>query len=67
MNNNLPSALGESISEEVVDMLGDFIEVGIDFNIENDLFRNIPFVSAVVNTYKIGKKCAGTTLHTKTL
>lgn len=55
MNNNLPSALGESISEEVVDMLGDFIEVGIDFNIENDLFRNIPFVSAVVNTYKIGK------------
>lgn len=50
---SLSIAFGDSLVEQLVDGVGEIAEVGIDSVIEEGILKDIPIVSAVINTYKI--------------
>lgn len=44
----------DSIKNDVADIIKDAMEIGLDSVIEDNIFREIPFVSTVVKLYGIG-------------
>lgn len=54
-NKSLSIAFGESLTKNVVDTASEFVEIGLDSIMDNELLKKIPFVSTIVATYRIGK------------
>lgn len=50
----LSKSFGDSIKEELIDVIGDLSEVGLDTIIEDEALKSIPFVSTAISVYKIG-------------
>lgn len=53
-NENLPSALCASITDEVGNAVTGILEVGLDSIFEDDLLKEVPLLSTVTSIYKIG-------------
>lgn len=54
MDNSISLMLSESISDEVVSIIEDFGELGLDSTISDEALNNIPIISTVHGLYKIG-------------
>lgn len=52
---SLTLAFGNSLTEEVAGIVGDYAEIGLDALVEDDLLKDIPMVSTAVSVYRIGK------------
>lgn len=52
---SLSVAFGNSLTEEVSGLAGEYAELGLDALIEDGLFKDIPVVSTVMAVYRIGK------------
>ena len=50
----LSQSFGDSIKEELIDIIGELSEVGLDTIIEDEILKSIPFVSTAISVYKIG-------------
>ena len=53
-NNNLPSALCNSITNEAESAITGILEVGLDSILDDGLLKDIPLLSTVISVYKIG-------------
>lgn len=51
---NLPSALCDSITDEVRSVVANIAEAGLDFKFEDSLLKEVPLLSTVASLYKIG-------------
>ena len=51
---SLPSAMKDSLTEEVSEILSSIGEVGLDAIMSESIIRDIPFISTVISVYKIG-------------
>lgn len=54
MDNSISLMLSESISDEVVSLIEDYGELGLDSTISDEALKNIPIISTVHGLYKIG-------------
>lgn len=52
---SLSLSFGNSLTEEVSGIAGEYVELGLDAFTEDGLFKELPFVSSVVAVYRIGK------------
>lgn len=52
---SLALSFGDSLTEEVSGIAGEYVELGLDALTEDGLFKELPFVSSVVAVYRIGK------------
>ena len=52
---SLALAFGNSLTEEVSEIAGEYAELGLDALVEDGLFKDIPMVSTAVAVYRIGK------------
>ena len=52
---SLSLSFGNSLTEEVSGIAGEYVELGLDALSEDGLFKELPFVSSVVSVYRIGK------------
>ena len=52
---SLAISFSDSLTEEVSDFVGEFIEIGIDSMMDDGLTKDIPFLSTFTSIYKIGK------------
>lgn len=52
---SLALSFGNSLSEEVSGIAGEYAELGLDALVEDGLFKDIPIVSTAVAVYRIGK------------
>lgn len=52
---SLSLSFGNSLTEEVSGIAGEYVELGLDALTEDGLFKEVPFVSSVVSVYRIGK------------
>ena len=52
---SLSLSFGNSLTEEVSGIAGEYVELGLDALTEDGLFKELPFVSSVVAVYRIGK------------
>lgn len=52
---SLAKSFGDSLTEEVFGITGEYVELGLDALVEDGLFKEIPIVSTAVAVYKIGK------------
>lgn len=52
---SLSISFGNSLTEEVSGIAGEYVELGLDALTEDGLFKELPFVSSVVSVYRIGK------------
>lgn len=52
---SLALSFGNSLTEEVSGIAGEYVELGLDALIEDGLFKDIPIVSTAVAVYRIGK------------
>lgn len=52
---SLALSFGNSLTEEVSDITGEYVELGLDALVEDGLFKDIPIVSTAVAVYRIGK------------
>lgn len=52
---SLSLSFGNSLTEEVSGIAGEYVELGLDALTEDGLFKDLPFVSSVVSVYRIGK------------
>ena len=52
---SLALSFGNSLTEEVASIAGEYAELGLDALVEDGLFKNIPIVSTAVAVYRIGK------------
>ncbi len=50
----LSQSFGDSIKEELTDIIGELSEVGLDSIIDNETLKDIPFVSTAISLYNIG-------------
>lgn len=56
MNSNpLARSFRESLTEEVLGCVTDFAEIGLDSVMEDNLLKEIPFLSTAVSIYRIGQ------------
>ncbi len=53
-NKDLPSALCDSITDEVGSAVTDILEVGLDSVFEDSLLKDVPLLSTAISLYKIG-------------
>lgn len=51
---SLSIAFGESLKEDVVGMVSDFAEIGLDAVMEDGILKEVPIVSTAIALYKIG-------------
>lgn len=52
---SLSLSFGNSLTEEVSGIAGEYVELGLDALAEDGLFKELPFISSVVSVYRIGK------------
>ena len=52
---SLALSFGDSLTEEVSGIAGEYVELGLDALSEDGLFKELPFISSVVSVYRIGK------------
>lgn len=52
---SLALSFAHSLTEEVSEITGEYVELGLDVLVEDGLFKDIPAVSTVVAVYRIGK------------
>lgn len=52
---SLALSFGNSMTEDVASVVGEYAELGLDALVEDGLFKDIPVVSTAVAIYKIGK------------
>lgn len=52
---SLSLSFGNSLTEEVAGIAGEYAELGLDALVEEGLFKEIPIVSTAVAVYRIGK------------
>ncbi len=52
---SLSLSFGNSLTEEVSGIAGEYVELGLDALSEDGLFKELPFISSVVSVYRIGK------------
>lgn len=52
---SLSLSFGNSLTEEVSGIAGEYVELGLDALSEDGLFKELPFVSSVMAVYRIGK------------
>lgn len=52
---SLSLSFGNSLTEEVSGIAGEYVELGLDAFTADGLFKELPFVSSVVAVYRIGK------------
>lgn len=52
---SLSLSFGDSLTKEISDCVGKFVEVGIDSIMEDGLLKDIPFISTAISIYRIGK------------
>ncbi len=52
---SLARSFGNSLTEEVSGITGEYVELGLDALTEDGLFKDIPIVSTAVAVYRIGK------------
>lgn len=52
---SLALSFGNSLTEEVSGITGEYVELGLDALMEDGLFKDIPIVSTAVTVYRIGK------------
>ena len=52
---SLSLSFGNSLTEEVSGIAGEYVELGLDALAEDGLFKELPFVSSVMAVYRIGK------------
>lgn len=57
----------KSLFNDSVDIIGDYMEIGIDSFIEEGILKEIPFVKSIVSTLKIGKNIHDRNLLKQTL
>ncbi len=53
-NKVLANAFGNSLTEDAIGCLGDYVELGLDSILEDGVFKDIPIVSTVISIFKIG-------------
>ena len=52
---SIARSFGNSLSEEVPSLIGEYAEIGLDALTEESLFKDVPFISTAVSIYRIGK------------
>ena len=52
---SLAVSFGNSLTEEVSGIAGEYAELGLDALVEDGIFKDIPIVSTVVSLFRIGK------------
>ena len=52
---SLAISFGNSLTEEMLGIAGEYAELGLDAFVEDGLFKDIPIVSTAVAVYRIGK------------
>lgn len=52
---SLARSFGDSLSEEVSGLVGEYAELGLDALIDDGLFKDVPILSTVMAVYRIGK------------
>ena len=52
---SLALSFGNSLTEDIAGIVGDYAELGLDALVEEGLFKDIPLVSTAVAVYRIGK------------
>lgn len=52
---SLSLSFGNSLTEDVAGIVGEYAELGLDALVEDGLFKDIPIVSTAIAVYKIGK------------
>lgn len=52
---SLSVSFGNSLTEDVADIVGEYAELGLDTLVEDGLFKDIPVVSTAIAVYRIGK------------
>ena len=53
-NKVLANAFGNSLTEDAIGCLGNYVELGIDSILEDGVFKDIPIVSTVISIFKVG-------------
>lgn len=51
----LAISFGNSLTEEVSDIVGEYAELGLDALVEDGLFKDVPIVSTAIAVYRVGK------------
>lgn len=52
---SLAISFGESLTEEVSSLVGEYAELGLDALVEDGLFKDVPVISTITAVYRIGK------------
>ena len=52
---SLALSFGNSLTEEVSGITGEYVEIGLDALVEDGILKDIPIVSTAVSIYRIGK------------
>lgn len=52
---SLSLSFGNSLTEDVAGIVGEYAELGLDTLVEDGLFKDIPVVSTAIAVYRIGK------------
>ncbi len=53
-NKVLANAFCNSLTEDAIGCLGDYVELGLDSVLEDGVFKDIPIVSTVISIFKVG-------------
>lgn len=52
---SLAKSFGNSLTEEVSGLVGEYAELGLDALVEDGLFKDVPVISTITAVYRIGK------------
>lgn len=52
---SLAKSFGDSLTEEVSGLVGEYAELGLDALVEEGLFKDVPVISTITAVYRIGK------------
>lgn len=52
---SLAKSFGDSLTEEVSGLVGEYAELGLDALVEDGLFKDVPVISTITAVYRIGK------------
>lgn len=52
---SLAKSFGNSLTEEVSGLVGEYAELGLDALVEDSLFKDVPVISTITAVYRIGK------------
>lgn len=52
---SLAISFGDSLTEEISSLVGEYAELGLDALVEDSLFKDVPVISTITAVYRIGK------------